>query len=68
MSDGLAGPTPETAAAPGQAPPPSAAPRRLPGREPWVQWALTAAVIVSGARTIRPMGVSGRGLLVAVLF
>ncbi|MDT0414172.1 histidine kinase [Streptomyces sp. DSM 41982] len=33
-----------------------------------MQWALTAAVIVSGALTIRPMGVSGRGLLVAVLF
>ncbi|MFI0722347.1 sensor histidine kinase [Streptomyces sp. NPDC021224] len=33
-----------------------------------MQWALTAAVVVSGALTIRPMGVSGRGLLVAVLF
>ncbi|MFI0938629.1 sensor histidine kinase [Streptomyces sp. NPDC021020] len=33
-----------------------------------MQWALTAAVIVSGALTIRPMGFSGRGLAVAVLF
>ncbi|MFF7472739.1 histidine kinase [Streptomyces sp. NPDC008092] len=33
-----------------------------------MQWALTLAVIVSGALTIRPMGVSGRGLVVAVLF
>ncbi|MEU9342917.1 histidine kinase [Streptomyces sp. NPDC048278] len=68
MSYGLAVPTDETAAAPGQVPPPSAAPRPIPGRDPRVQWALTLAVIASGALTIRPMGVSGRGLVVAVLF
>ncbi|MHC5902372.1 sensor histidine kinase [Streptomyces sp. S6] len=33
-----------------------------------MQWALTAAVIVSGALTIRPMGISGQGLAVAVLY
>ncbi|WP_059047821.1 sensor histidine kinase [Streptomyces acidiscabies] len=33
-----------------------------------MQWALTVAVVVGGALTIRPMGVSGQGLLVAVLF
>ncbi|WP_329128023.1 sensor histidine kinase [Streptomyces sp. NBC_01465] len=33
-----------------------------------MQWAVTLAVIVAGALTIRPMGFSGRGLAVAVLF
>ncbi|MFF2524804.1 histidine kinase [Streptomyces liangshanensis] len=33
-----------------------------------MQWGLTLAVIVCGALTIRPMGVSGQGLLVAALF
>jgi signal transduction histidine kinase len=33
-----------------------------------VQWVLTLAVIVVGILTIRPMGFSGRGLTVAVLF
>ncbi|GAA1372924.1 sensor histidine kinase [Streptomyces beijiangensis] len=33
-----------------------------------MQWALTVAVIVAGALTIRPMGFSGRGLAVAALF
>lgn len=58
----------DTASAPEQVPPPSAGVRPIPGRDPRVQWALTAAVIVSGALTIRPMGVSGRGLVVAALF
>ncbi len=68
MSYGLAVPTAETASSPGQVPPPSAAPRPIPGQDPRAQWALTVAVIVSGALTIQPMGVSGRGLVVAVLF
>lgn len=68
MSYGLAVPTAETASSPGEVPPPSAAPRPIPGRDPRVQWALTVAVIVTGALTIRPMGVSGRGLVVALLF
>ena len=68
MSYGLAVPTAETPSSPGQVPPPSATPRPIPGRDPRAQWALTAAVIVGGALTIRPMGVSGRGLVVAVLF
>ncbi|AYV31971.1 Sensor histidine kinase LiaS [Streptomyces sp. ADI95-16] len=33
-----------------------------------MQWAATLAVIVAGALTIRPMGLSGQGLAVAVLF
>ncbi|MFJ9567931.1 sensor histidine kinase [Streptomyces fuscichromogenes] len=68
MSYGLAVPTPETDSRPGQVPPPPAPPRPVPGQDPRAQWALTLAVIVSGALTIRPMGVSGQGLLVAVLF
>lgn len=64
MSYGLAVPP----ASHGQVPPPSAALRPIPGQDPRAQWALTVAVIVSGALTIRPMGVSGQGLVVAVLF
>nr|WP_234330282.1 histidine kinase [Streptomyces acidiscabies] len=60
MSYGLAVPP---AASPAQVPS-----RPVPGRDPRVQWALTVAVVVGGALTIRPMGVSGQGLLVAVLF
>ncbi|MEV3859048.1 histidine kinase [Streptomyces sp. NPDC050095] len=33
-----------------------------------MQWVLNIAVVVSGAVTIRPMGLSGRGLAVAVLY
>ncbi|MFG3258912.1 sensor histidine kinase [Streptomyces sp. NPDC048172] len=33
-----------------------------------MQWVLTVAVIVIGALTIRPMGLSGRGLAVALLY
>ncbi|WWM33642.1 histidine kinase [Streptomyces acidiscabies] len=60
MSYGLAVPP---AASPAQVPS-----RPVPGRDPRVQWALTVAVVVGGALTIRPMGVSGQGLLVAALF
>ncbi|MEV5528209.1 sensor histidine kinase [Streptomyces prunicolor] len=42
--------------------------RPVPGQDPRVQWVLTLAVIVVGILTIRPMGFSGRGLTVTVLF
>ncbi|MFJ6850423.1 sensor histidine kinase [Streptomyces sp. NPDC091271] len=45
-----------------------AGPQQVPGRDPRVQWVLTLAVVVAGTLTIRPMGLSGRGLAVAVLF
>ncbi|MFH8442409.1 sensor histidine kinase [Streptomyces sp. NPDC018026] len=51
------------------APPnPGADPRPLPGRDPRVQWALSLAVVAVGALTIRPMGFTGQGLAVVVLF
>ncbi|MFE1413227.1 histidine kinase [Streptomyces sp. NPDC058746] len=56
------------------APPPrtdtgrGAEPRPVPGQDPRVQWVASLAVVVVGALTIRPMGFSGRGLAVAVLF
>lgn len=43
-------------------------PRPVPGQDPHVQWVLSLAVVAVGAWTIRPMGFSGRGLVVAVLF
>lgn len=45
-----------------------AGPRPVPGQDPRAQWGLTLAVVVVGAVTIRPMGFSGQGLAVAVLF
>ncbi|WP_405983224.1 sensor histidine kinase [Streptomyces sp. NBC_00158] len=42
--------------------------RPVPGQDPRVQWAVSVAVVVVGLLTIRPMGPSGRGLAVAVLF
>ncbi|MGW2484184.1 histidine kinase [Streptomyces sp. NPDC001571] len=47
---------------------PGAGHRPVPGQDPRTQWALTLAVIVVGVLTIRPMGLSGQGLAVAVLF
>lgn len=38
-----------------------------PGGTTWTQLALTAAVIIAGVLTIRPLGFSGRGLAVACL-
>lgn len=38
------------------------------GRSARSQWVLVAAVIIAGILTIRPMGLSGRGLAVVVLF
>ncbi|MEU0298017.1 histidine kinase [Streptomyces sp. NPDC006175] len=46
----------------------AAGPQRIPARDPRVQWLLTLAVVVAGILTIRPMGLSGRGLAVALLF
>ncbi|WP_346766121.1 histidine kinase [Streptomyces sp. A0592] len=42
--------------------------RSVPGHDPRVQWVVSLAVVVAGLLTIRPMGLSGRGLAVAVLF
>ncbi|MFB6625067.1 sensor histidine kinase [Streptomyces sp. NPDC056374] len=47
---------------------PGAGARRLPGQDPRVQWVASLAVVVVGAVTIRPMGLTGQGLAVAVLF
>ncbi|MCI3935120.1 histidine kinase [Streptomyces sp. AN091965] len=57
-----------SAPTPQQAADQEAGPRPVPGQDPRVQWAVTLAVIAVGALTIRPMGFSGRGLAVAVLF
>ncbi|MFD5144560.1 sensor histidine kinase [Streptomyces sp. NPDC058401] len=61
-------PPTKTPPPPGTAPSPEAEVRPVPGQDPRVRWALTLAVVVVGAVTIRPMGFSGRGLAVAVLF
>ncbi|MFJ9038458.1 sensor histidine kinase [Streptomyces sp. NPDC102406] len=68
MGYGLAVPDTETAPQPGPTPSEGAGPRPVPGQEPWLQWVAALGVIVAGILTIRPMGVSGRGLLVTVLF
>ncbi|WP_419096106.1 histidine kinase [Streptomyces sp. B6(2022)] len=47
---------------------PGAGARRVPGQDPRVQWVASLAVVVVGALTIRPMGFTGQGLAVAVLF
>ncbi|WP_172383076.1 histidine kinase [Streptomyces sp. MNP-20] len=63
-------PVPATPSAPTpqQAADQEADPRPVPGQDPRVQWAVTLAVIAVGILTVRPMGFSGRGLAVAVLF
>ncbi|WP_415924635.1 sensor histidine kinase [Streptomyces sp. MI02-7b] len=53
---------------PGPTPSPGAGPRPVPLRDRRVQWVIPAAVVVAGALTIRPMGLSGRGLVVLALF
>ncbi|MFF3564900.1 sensor histidine kinase [Streptomyces sp. NPDC002574] len=53
---------------PGPTPSPGAGPRPVPLRDHRVQWVVPAAVVVAGALTIRPMGLSGRGLAVLALF
>ncbi|MGW1246152.1 sensor histidine kinase [Streptomyces sp. NPDC002535] len=47
---------------------PGAGARRVPGQDPRVEWVASLAVVVVGALTIRPMGFTGQGLAVAVLF
>lgn len=42
-------------------------PRAVPGHDPRVQWVVSLAVVIVGVLTIRPMGLSGRGLAVAAL-
>ncbi|QEV63937.1 two-component sensor histidine kinase [Streptomyces spectabilis] len=59
---------PQSAPPPRSTPDQGAGPRPVPGQDPRVQWALTLAVIAVGALTIRPVGLSGRGLAVAALF
>ncbi|MEU9653006.1 histidine kinase [Streptomyces sp. NPDC048110] len=54
--------------APGADPRPTPSSGRIPGQDPRVQWGLTLAVVVVGALTIRPMGLSGQGLAVGLLF
>ncbi|MFH8611172.1 histidine kinase [Streptomyces sp. NPDC018029] len=61
-------PADHSAPPPGKDTGPGAGPRPVPGQDPRVQWVLTLAVIAVGVLTIRPMGLSGRGLAVAVLF
>ncbi|WUH89610.1 histidine kinase [Streptomyces sp. NBC_00433] len=51
----------------GPAPHSGVGPRPVPGRDPRVQQALTVIVIVAALWTVRPLGLSGRGLVVAVL-
>ncbi|NGO70372.1 sensor histidine kinase [Streptomyces boncukensis] len=61
-------PAPDSPPSPGRTAAPGAGPRRVTGQDPRVQWVMTLAVIVVGALTIRPMGLSGHGLAVALLF
>ncbi|MEU5087943.1 histidine kinase [Streptomyces sp. NPDC021356] len=42
-------------------------PRPVPGQDPRAQWVLTLAVVVAGIVTVRPVGLSGQGLAVALL-
>ncbi|MFJ8165886.1 sensor histidine kinase [Streptomyces sp. NPDC096136] len=42
--------------------------RPVPGYDPRAHWVVSVAVVVVGLLTIRPMGPSGRGLAVALLF
>ncbi|AYG84831.1 Sensor histidine kinase LiaS [Streptomyces hundungensis] len=44
-----------------------AGPWAEPGQAPWVQWLPTLLVVVSALWTVRPLGLGGRGLAVAVL-
>ncbi|MET9493805.1 histidine kinase [Streptomyces sp. NPDC006552] len=64
----LAVPATETDPSPGPAPHEGAGPRPIPGQDLRTQWIASLGVIVAGALTIRPMGLGGRGLAVALLF
>lgn len=61
-------PIPDNAPGPGSAPHQAPARRPFPEQDPWGLWLVAVGVIVAGVVTIRPMGFSGRGLAVAVLF
>ncbi|RST04318.1 two-component sensor histidine kinase [Streptomyces sp. WAC07149] len=61
-------PAEQSAPHPGDEPGRDAGARPVPGHDPRVQWAVSLAVVAAGLLTIRPMGTSGRGLAVAVLF
>ncbi|MFJ3906307.1 sensor histidine kinase [Streptomyces sp. NPDC090025] len=43
-------------------------PRPVPGQDSRIQWVASLAVVISGIVTIRPMGLSGQGLAVLLLF
>ncbi|MEU8589294.1 histidine kinase [Streptomyces sp. NPDC048664] len=51
----------------GPAPEREPGPRVVPRQDPRLHWAVTLAVIVISAVTVKPVGVSGRGLAVTVL-
>ncbi|MDQ1041335.1 signal transduction histidine kinase [Streptomyces sp. V3I8] len=51
----------------GPAPDRGPGPRAVPRQDPRMQWVITLAVIVAAVATVRPVGISGRGLAVAVL-
>ncbi|MFF0560857.1 sensor histidine kinase [Streptomyces sp. NPDC004266] len=51
----------------GPTPHPGAGPRPIPGQDPQVQRALTVFVVVAAFWTVRPLGLSGQGLVVTVL-
>ncbi|WP_435843070.1 sensor histidine kinase [Streptomyces lavendulae] len=61
-------PADQSAPSPGEDTGRDAGARPVPGHDPRVQWAVSLAVVVAGILTIRPMGFSGRGLAVALLF
>ncbi len=52
---------------PGPAPDREPGPRVVPRQDPRLQWAITLTVVVAAFVTVRPLDISGRGLLVATL-
>ncbi|WUF49845.1 histidine kinase [Streptomyces sp. NBC_00483] len=58
-------PVPESR--PDSAPVPESEHPAVPRRDPRMHWAVTLVVIASGFLTVRPLGLSGRGLAVAAL-
>ncbi|MFE3765509.1 sensor histidine kinase [Streptomyces sp. NPDC059104] len=60
-------PADQSAPPPGQDTGRDAGARPVPGHDPRLQWAVSLAVVVAGILTIRPVGLSGRGLAVALL-
>lgn len=68
MGYGRAVPVSDDASGPGPAPHRAPARRPFPAPDPRGLWLVAVAVIVAGALTVRPMGLSGRGAAVTVLF